>query len=107
MTIVEYGSEVTWTIVDVGTGATVCSGGPYPDDTNSVDSCCINPGTPYTLNCIDLNDDGWNGWSINIEGDDTNYCSGFTTGSLETQNINISTAPAQTCDADTVTMTTA
>ena len=92
-----YGNEVTWTIVD-GSGTTVCSGGPYPDNTANTDDCCLTNGTPYTLNCIDSWGDGWHNGYISIDG--TQYCNGFLTGSLETHGV----TAGQTCDINHVTM---
>jgi len=41
----------------------------------------------HTLNCIDSFGDGWHGGYLTIDG--TNYCTGFTSGKLQTATIQV------------------
>lgn len=54
-----YGSEITWSIVDINNGATMASGGPYPDVIATyVDTICLPDNGTYEFRIEDSYGDG-------------------------------------------------
>jgi hypothetical protein len=80
----EYASEVSWTIF---AGSNVhCEGSDYASTYNHVAiSCCLAAGATYALSCKDSYGDGWNGGYLTIGKD--NFCSDFSSGSLQTEEF--------------------
>jgi hypothetical protein len=55
----QYGSEITWSIVDINNGATMVSGGPYPDVIATyVDTICLPDNGTYEFRIEDSYGDG-------------------------------------------------
>jgi len=57
---------------------TNCQGSNYNNNQVYKESCCLQPGIQYSLNCFDSYGDGWDGSYISIYG--RWYCNGFNDG---------------------------
>lgn len=103
ITLDNYGSETSWSIVDAG-GATVGSGGPYSNDTNGAvisETFCLPDGC-YDFIINDTYGDGiccsyGNGSYTVTDGNGATLASGGSFGSSQTTNFCFG-PPAPTCD---------
>ena len=82
LTTVSYGSEISWSL------GTCLSAATYDNNNVYNEQCCLSPGT-YTLTCQDSYGDGWNGGSIEIQGQ--TYCEDFTSGASVTREVTVHT----------------
>jgi len=55
----QYGSEISWSIVDINTGGIMATGGPYPDVIATyVDTVCLPDNGTYEVRIVDSYGDG-------------------------------------------------
>jgi hypothetical protein len=55
----QYGSEISWSIVDINTGGVMATGGPYPDVIATyVDTVCLPDNGTYEVRIVDSFGDG-------------------------------------------------
>ena len=74
--------EISWSLGSCSSAET------YGNNNMYVQQCCLDP-TTHTLSCLDSYGDGWNGGSIEIQGQ--TYCEDFSSGSSATEEVIIQT----------------
>ncbi len=77
-----YGAEISWSL------GSCSSAEIYGDNNKYIKQCCLAPAA-HILTCLDSYGDGWNGGSIEIQGQ--TYCEDFSSGASVTTEVIINT----------------
>ena len=78
LTTQQFGEEISWSLLDQDTCATVCSSEPpgsFASFSMITKTCQLEVNKVYKLHCKDSYGDGWHGGYVTIKGQ--RYCGGF------------------------------